>query len=133
MPFRNISALTPHTSVIMLLVRKLPKLPFTHHKWFVKLPELCTHKKVNLAPAPAMPCVVPAAASQAREEEHREKEQSLKHISALAGADAFALAVETDEVAEQMAECLMDLETSGPRCFRYLRRVLNITVGYMQW
>ena len=68
-------------------------------------------QKVNLAPAPAMPCVVPAAASQAREEEHREKEQSLKHISALAGADAFALAVETDEVAEQMAECLMDLET----------------------
>ena len=63
------------------------------------------------APAPAMPCVVPAAASQAREEEHRVKEQSLKHISALAGADAFALAVETDEVADQMAECLMDLET----------------------
>ena len=68
-------------------------------------------QQVNLAPAPAMPCVVPAAASQAREEEHRVKEQSLKHISALAGADTFALAVETDEVADQMAECLMDLET----------------------
>ena len=39
------------------------------------------------------------------------EEQSLKHISALAGADTFALAVETDEVANQMAECLMDLET----------------------
>ena len=68
-------------------------------------------QRANLAPAPAMPCVVPAAASQAREEEHRVKEQSLKHISALAGADTFALAVETDEVANQMAECLMDLET----------------------
>ena len=89
-------------------------------------------QKVNLAPAPAMPCVVPAAASQAREEEHRVKEQSLKHISALAGADAIALAVETDEVADQMAECLMDLETLVRAAFD-IPKVLNITAGYMQW
>lgn len=57
-------------------------------------------QKVHSAPAPAMPRVVPAAASQ-----------PLKHVSALAGADTFALAVETDEVDDQMAECLMDLET----------------------
>ena len=30
-----------------LLVRKLPKLPFIHHKWFVKLPGLCTHKRLT--------------------------------------------------------------------------------------
>ena len=78
------------------------------HKTFIEL--VIPYSKDHLDRTD-VPCVVAAAASQAWEEEHRVKKQSLKHIAALAGADTLALAVETDEVANQMAECLMDLKT----------------------
>ena len=54
--------------------------------------------------APAMPCF-PCQ----HDLEHRYKEQALKHVSALSGIDAMAIAVETDETVEQMVECLMDI------------------------
>ena len=53
--------------------------------------------------APAVPCF-PCK----HDLEHREKEQVLKHVSALAGVDAMAVAVETETV-DQMVECLMDI------------------------
>ena len=36
-------------------------------------------------------------------------EQALRHVSALSGIDAMAIAVETDETVDRMIECLMDI------------------------
>ena len=46
--------------------------------------------------APAMPCF-PCM----HKHEHRDKEQTLKHVSALSGIDAMAIAVETDDTGYQ--------------------------------
>ena len=59
--------------------------------------------------APAMPCL-PCT----HEHEHRDKEQTLKHVSALSGIDAMAIAVETDDTVGQMVESLMDISALIP-------------------
>ena len=58
--------------------------------------------------APAMPC-----SSCQHNFEHRRKEQALKHVSALSGIDAMAVAVEADETVDQMIERLMDINARG--------------------
>ena len=70
------------------------------------MPALCRHIVLALnhnaqtPVAPAMP-VVPS-----QEQEHREKEQTLRHISPLAGLEDFAAVVETDPTAKGIAASL---------------------------
>ena len=63
---------------------------------------------VQAGPVPCMP--VEASASLGRGE-HRQKEQELRHVSALAGLDTFAMAVEADTEAHNMVESLLDLDS----------------------
>ena len=53
---------------------------------------------------PAMP-VIPVATQQ----QHREKEQELKHVSALSGYEDLAAVVESDEEASRLVEEVVDL------------------------
>ena len=75
-----------------------------------ELPALCRHIVLAINPsaqtpvAPAMP-VVPVQEQQ----QHREKEQALKHISPLAGLDDFAAVIESDPTSKQIVEEIVDL------------------------
>ena len=61
---------------------------------------------VHVGPVPAMPIVATAEESG----EHRPREQALRHVSALAGVEAFAMAVESDPTAQNTIEELCDLD-----------------------
>ena len=54
--------------------------------------------------SPAMPCGVVSSSS-----EHREKEQSLKHVSPLSGLEDFAVELESDPTAKQIVGQLLDV------------------------
>ena len=54
--------------------------------------------------SPAMPCGVISSSS-----EHREKEQSLKHVSPLSGLEDFAVELESDPTAKQIVGQLLDV------------------------
>ena len=54
--------------------------------------------------SPAMPCGVVSSSS-----EHREKEQSLKHVSPLSGLEDFAVELETDPTSTQIVGQLLDV------------------------
>ena len=79
------TAFYPRQMTVQIAKALYPSMSFSHH-------------------APAMPCF-----SCTHEHEHRDKEQTLKHVSALSGIDAMAIAVETDDTVGQMVEGLMDI------------------------
>ena len=80
-----------------------PQVATLHAPPFIHMSALYPH--VATPCAPAMP--VQAVTVQ---EEHREKEQSLKHTSALSGVGALASVVESDPTSRRFFEELFDLD-----------------------
>ena len=74
------------------------------------LPALCRHIVLAINPraqapvAPAMP-VIPTQG----QEEHREREQTLRHVSPLANFEEFAAVVESDPTSQRIVEEIVDL------------------------